>query len=661
MNEVYHHQALPQGTMIQEFRLSRVLGMGSFGIVYIAKNKYFDETVAIKEFLPVDLATRIEGTRVVPLSSDKEEAYAWSLGNFLKEARILWELARPEPHRNIVRVTRFHEENGTAYMVMDYEEGEPLSKILKTRGTLTEDEAKDILFPLMDGLERVHAASIWHRDIKPDNILVRPDGSPVLIDFGAAHREAPDTDRSLMAIFSPAYAAPEQVYPIGNQGPWTDIYALGGTVYRAITGVAPINATERYLGTACPAAAELAENNYTVTFLKAIDAALMLVPSERPQSIQDWRLLIEGGSEEPSGEDANPTVLVTGSSLFAGSRVHSNELREIIPASSDISFKPSTESVNVTGARSRQRRLVLMGAVSVLLLSIGLVLLVIKPFRSTPDHPDEGTVIKGKTQESNTGYKLEPATATTDMKKATQPVQETVSTRDAIMARIQRIIESYQCAGITPTLDQQQRLLLSVYVSSTSDLQRLQSEVGTIKGVTSVRNDSVVYPRPFCEVIGLLAGYQAPDIAPEQAVSLKMNNPSRSYSEGEFLVITAAASKAFDGYLYIDYLDSADTFVHMLPSVLRPDNTVKAGQVMVIGTDKPGSQAHEQAYEVLPPHGRSMIIAISSRTPLFDTVRQDVEPAVDYLTALRAGLSRQVADRKSSGIISSFEFITTHK
>ena len=624
MNEVYHHQALPLGTLIQEFQLSRVLGMGSFGIVYIARNKYFDETVAIKEFLPIDLATRIEGTRVVPLSSDKEEAYAWALENCLKEARILWELAHPEPHRNIVRVTRFHEENGTAYMVMDYEEGVPLSKILKTHGTLPEDETKAILFPLLDGLERVHAASIWHRDIKPDNILVRPDGSPVLIDFGAAHREVPGADRSLMAIFSPAYAAPEQVSPIGKQGPWTDIYALGGTVYRAVTGVAPINATERTLGTACPAAAKMAANNYSATFLQAIDAALTLMPSERPQSIHDWRLLIDEGSREISREDAIPTVLASESSLPPGSRSYSKELREIIPASSDVSLKPSTESVKVTGAGSRQRKHLLMSIGGILLLSFGLVVLVIQPYRSSPDKP------------------MAPR-------------------RDAVMARIQRIIASYECAHITPILDQRQRLLLTGYVSSTSDLQRLQSEVGKIEGITSIRNDSVVYPKPFCEVIGMLTSYQVPDLSSEQAVTLEMNKPSSSYSEGEFLVVTASASKAFNGYLYIDYLDSADTFVHMLPTALRPDNAVKAGQEVVIGTDKSGSQAGQQAYQVLPPHGRGMIIAISSRTPLFDTVRQDVESAVDYLAALRSGLSRQADNGQSSGIISSFEFITTHK
>jgi serine/threonine protein kinase len=660
MSETYSHQALPEGTMIQEFRLVRVLGMGSFGIVYVAKNKYFDETVAIKEFLPAELATRIEGTRVVPLSSDKEEAYAWSLEHFLKEAKILWELARPQPHRSIVRVTRFHEENGTAYMVMDYEEGEPLSKVLKERGTLPEEEVKAILLPLLDGLERVHAASVWHRDIKPDNILVRPDGSPVLIDFGAARREIPGSDRSLMAIFSPAYAAPEQIYPIGKHGPWTDIYALGGTVYRAVTGVAPVNATERYLGTACPPAADLAAGKYSPTILRAIDAALTLMPTDRPQSIQEWRDLING-SQEGFREDAAPTVVVSGSSLLSGLSSRPDETRGLSAPTSARYPAPPTPSVKTPDAGSRRKALVLGGIGLVLLLGVGLALVVLQPFKPVSDKGNKEPAVSanaaGPASGSGPGIPASPL----DIGTAGNAGRERDFKADEVIARINSIAGSYECAHITASLNEQRRVVLSGYVSNSSDLQRLQDEVAAIQGVASVRNDSAVYPRPFCEVIGLLAGDQSPDIPPEDAVKITMNKPSRSYGEGEYLVITAMASKAFDGYLYIDYLDSTNTVVHMLPTSMRPDNAVRAGQVLVIGTDKPGAQSHEQAYQVLPPHGRSMVIAISSRMPLFDGVRQDVESGADYLAVLGAALSRQAANGKSSNVISTFEFITTHK
>jgi hypothetical protein len=290
MNRIYSKFALPVGTMVQEYRVLDVLGIGSFGIVYKTENKYFSEIVAIKEFLPSDLAYRLEGEHlVVPLSSETEKAYQWALHKFLEEAKTLRELGNPVQHPNIVRIRQFIEANDTAYMVMDLEAGQPLAKILEERGTLSENEIKDIFSGLIDGLARVHGASVWHRDIKPNNILIRPDGSPVLIDFGAARKHIAGTERSAMAIFSPAYAAPEQIYPVGDQGPWTDIYALGATLYRAVIGNNPTNAAERLQGKAYIPAAEAAGTSYSPALLNAIDTALQLYPKDRPQSIGKWR------------------------------------------------------------------------------------------------------------------------------------------------------------------------------------------------------------------------------------------------------------------------------------------------------------------------------------------------------------------------------------
>ncbi len=287
----YSNQALPDGSRVQEYRILGLLGTGAFGIVYKAENTFFSDIVAIKEFMPSDLACRKEGTTVVPISSDTEAAYHWALDKFLVEAKILWQLAHPEPHRSIVRVLQFIEANDTAYMVMDYEEGRPLSDILEERNTLPEEELKGIIDPLLDGLEKVHNASVWHRDIKPSNILIRPDGSPVLIDFGAARWEKPDSSRSMMAIFSPAYAAPEQMATVDEQqGAWTDIYSLGATIYRAVTGAPPTNASERVLGTPYTPALQAVQAGYSTDFLAWIDSALHLKIENRPQTVAEWRL-----------------------------------------------------------------------------------------------------------------------------------------------------------------------------------------------------------------------------------------------------------------------------------------------------------------------------------------------------------------------------------
>ncbi|UCF92031.1 MAG: protein kinase [Desulfobacterales bacterium] len=366
MSEVYSHNALPPGTLVQEYRVVRVLGIGSFGIVYAAENKFFEEVVAIKEFLPADLACRKEGTVVVPLSSETEETYRWALEKFLEEAKTLWELGRPAPHRNIVRVKQFIEANDTAYMVMDYEEGQPLSQILEERGTLPEDELKEILEPLLDGLERVHEASVWHRDIKPSNILIRSDGSPVLIDFGAAHREVAGAARSVMAVFSPAYAAPEQVYGAGPQGPWTDIYALGATLYRAVTGEVPTNAAERVQGTACAPAARVAEGRYTPALLAAVDAALELKSQDRPQSIGAWRRLFETEPALSAAEDSEATVVRPGHPKPPSASAFPSEALEF-PARPEET-PPSAEALGpiaAPGPRRRPRRVAFAVAVVV--------------------------------------------------------------------------------------------------------------------------------------------------------------------------------------------------------------------------------------------------------------------------------------------------------
>jgi serine/threonine protein kinase len=306
MSKAYSQYTLPVGTMVQEYKIIETLGIGNFGIVYSAENKYFSEVVALKEFLPSDLAYRTEGeSRVHPLSSETEKAYTYARHKFLQEAKTLRELEHPQQHPNIVRVRQFIEANDTAYMVMDFEKGLPLSSILDERGTLPEQELLKILQALLDGIDRVHGASVWHRDIKPSNILIRHDGSPVLIDFGAARKDISGTDRSTMAVFSPAYAAPEQIYPVGDQGPWTDIYALGATLYRAVTGSLPTNAAKRMQNETYVPVAQAARGDRSPWFLTAIDAALQLYPKDRPQSIGEWKSMFT----ETAHEGDDQTVL----------------------------------------------------------------------------------------------------------------------------------------------------------------------------------------------------------------------------------------------------------------------------------------------------------------------------------------------------------------
>ena len=281
--------ALPPGYRIQEYELVRVLGSGGFGITYLGYDHHLDKAVAIKEYLPNDLAVRTDNNSVLPKSTQDQADYEWGLKRFLSEAQTL---ARFD-HRHIIKIHRFYRAHGTGYSVMEYAEGETLSEVLQRKGTLTEAELKPILFPVLDGLEAVHRADFLHRDIKPGNIVIRDDGSPVLIDFGSARQAVVSKSRSVTAIVTPGYAPIEQYSAKGHQGPWTDIYGLGAVCYRCLTGAPPDDATERLREDSLAPAAQRCKGKAGAALLDAIDRALRVDERERPQSIKVWRSCLE--------------------------------------------------------------------------------------------------------------------------------------------------------------------------------------------------------------------------------------------------------------------------------------------------------------------------------------------------------------------------------
>ena len=232
-----------------------------------------------------------DGTEVHPKSAGDREGFEWGLSRFLDEARTL---ARFE-HPNVVRVRDCFEANNTAYIVMDYEDDEPLDALLRRHGTLSEAQLKRVLLPVADGLRQVHAAGFLHRDIKPSNIFVRrSDESPVLLDFGSARQALSRRSRSVTAIASAGYSPPEQYESRGAQGAWTDIYALSALCYRAITGDAPMEATGRQSQLLrsqtdpLPKLAETPAAGYSPAFLEAADWGLRVIETERPQSLDEW-------------------------------------------------------------------------------------------------------------------------------------------------------------------------------------------------------------------------------------------------------------------------------------------------------------------------------------------------------------------------------------
>ncbi len=284
MSKATHRSALPADFTLHEYRLDAVIGHGGFGITYRAWDAQLEQWVAIKEYLPNELAVREGVSTVYAKSSTDEEAFDWGLQRFILEARTLAQFKHP----NIVRVLRFFEAHRTAYMVMEYHEGESLSALLK-RGPLEEKRLLEIVLPVMEGLQEVHNAGFLHRDIKPANIVIRTDGQPILLDFGAARFAIGQKSTSLTSIVTPGYAPFEQYDSKSEQGPWTDIYALGAVMYYAISGRAPNEVVGRLKRDDMPRAVELGGERYRREILRAIDWALALDEEARPQSIREWR------------------------------------------------------------------------------------------------------------------------------------------------------------------------------------------------------------------------------------------------------------------------------------------------------------------------------------------------------------------------------------
>jgi len=286
----HFRNALPPHSMLQEYRIEQVLGAGGFGITYRARDTNLDKDVALKEYLPGQLALRAADGNVVAQGSTHESGYRWGLERFLMEARTLAKFSHP----HIVRVLRYFEANATAYMVMDYEQGDPLKVALQHDPQPPEAKLKALVAPLLDGLAAVHAGGFLHRDIKPDNIFVRANGHPVLIDFGAARQALGGETKSLTSILTPGYAPLEQYSGEGKQGPWTDLYAMGGVLYRAVTDRNPPDAVARMRGDSVADGLAAARGKYSEGFLRAIAWALALDEKQRPQSVEQWKAALLG-------------------------------------------------------------------------------------------------------------------------------------------------------------------------------------------------------------------------------------------------------------------------------------------------------------------------------------------------------------------------------
>ncbi|MBC7992937.1 MAG: serine/threonine protein kinase, partial [Rhizobacter sp.] len=295
---VDNRDALPVGTRLAEFELLCVLGTGGFGIVYLALDHALMRQVAIKEYMPTSLAVRGAGSWVALRTPQHAATFAAGLKSFVNEAQMLASFDHP----SLLKVLRFWEEHGTAYMVMQYYPGLTLKQTLSAmEEPPTEAWLRSLAEPVLDALEVLHRAGVYHRDVSPDNILMQIDGPPVLLDFGAARRVVGEHSQALTAILKPSFAPIEQYADIVGmrQGPWTDLYAVAAVMYYLIRRQPPVPAAARAVReTLRPLADEPGE--MSLTLLQAIDWALAVAPEDRPQNVTQMRDALHGRLKRPT-------------------------------------------------------------------------------------------------------------------------------------------------------------------------------------------------------------------------------------------------------------------------------------------------------------------------------------------------------------------------
>ena len=358
MRQDDHLSALHPGARLQTYTIASILGAGGFGITYKAVEDITNRDVAIKEYLPAAFALRDpDGTTVRPLSEGSARDFNWGLERFRDEAKLLIGFRHP----NIVPVLAYFEANGTGYIVMAFQEGVSLGDALKRTPTISEAETLRYIVPLLDGVEEVHRHNVLHRDIKPDNIFISGDGAPVLLDFGAARQALGEHSKAFTTLVTEGFAPFEQYAGTGNQGPWSDIYALAAVMFRCLTGKSPVEAPRRAIaklrGMPDPMAQDFADLRACVSpdLAFAIEAAMRVVEHERPQSIAAFREMIVAPA---------PSVVP----LPAEGAAAAAPAPTLIP---DAAFRVQAGAqYPPPGAARKPRRLVYVGAAGVLLAAL---------------------------------------------------------------------------------------------------------------------------------------------------------------------------------------------------------------------------------------------------------------------------------------------------
>jgi serine/threonine protein kinase len=340
---------LPIGTRLAEFEITGVVGEGGFGNVYLAFDHSLQRTVAIKEYMPVSLASRGIDNSVLVQTKRHRETFETGMNSFINEARLLAQFDHPA----LIKVYRFWEQNRTAYMAMRYYEGQTFKAIIaKHPERVTEAWLKPILKPLLEALDTLYKLQVLHRDISPDNIMIQNNGEAVLLDFGAARQVLSDMTQALTVILKPGFAPVEQYAEDSDmkQGPWTDIYALCAVMYMAITKQSPPTSVTRLIKDPIEQLQNKPRPGFSREFLAAIDKGMAVKPQDRPQTIAEFSKLL--GTDKSAQVSNLPNAKSSSSSGQSGQR-KSGESRDPKKGKSPpVAAKPAQEKKGVSSKGS---------------------------------------------------------------------------------------------------------------------------------------------------------------------------------------------------------------------------------------------------------------------------------------------------------------------
>ncbi|NIM27643.1 MAG: protein kinase [Gammaproteobacteria bacterium] len=624
-NEKRRHNALPEGYRLHWYEIHTILGRGGFGITYLALDTNLNHEVAIKEFLPTDLAMRASDSSIHPISDEHTEIFEWGLNRFINEAQTLAQFRHP----NIVLVHSVFEANGTAYMVMEYEKGESLEEAFNQRRLTTEKELLGILFPLMDGLQRIHESGFVHRDIKPKNIYLRADGRPILLDFGSARQALGVETRTLTTLVSPGYAPFEQYNATresDKQGPWTDIYALGATIYRGMSGKSPVDALARANAKLennrdiLEPAVDLGRDKFSHRFLEAIDRALCFTPEERPQSIAEWRAMFP----DSGGDNVQVAPAGVGTANRPRQPIDRDAPTQVSPDTAAQTRFTEDGTLIVGGAAAppsaaataksplRSPIVILVALVAVIGIAIGVWRL--QP--TTPTAPD---------------MEAKPTTPEVESRPTAVTAPKAASAKPS-MAEVTAILGSIPCSILQASINDRS-VLLRGYVAGSAFMQRVVTSLNSLEGVAEVKSTVEEVPTVFCQTLELYAPLIEANRDAGHGTAISTPNADNVFVEGERLIANLKAP-TFKSWLYIDYFAHDGSVVHMMPSPGEEFNEADPRESFQIG--EPGDIG---LWEVAPPFGTEIVVMLATSAPVFEGARGQLEEAADYRAALRKRLA----------------------